>query len=131
MRFVRWLPLAVCLCAALAQENPPADTAAPPPRHDVIVVTGAYEPIPLDEADRSVRVLDATGDTPLLAHTPVDLLQLDPSIDLRQRGPNNIQGDLSIRGSTFGQTLVLVDGLRMNDVQSGHHNLDLPVPLFP
>ena len=36
--------------------------------------------------------------------------------------------DLAIRGSSFGQTLVLLNGLRMNDVQTGHHNLDLALP---
>ena len=56
-------------------------------------------------------------------------MRLDPSIDLQARGPNNIQTDISIRGGTFGQTLVLWNGLRLNDVQTGHFNLDTPVPL--
>ena len=34
-----------------------------------------------------------------------------------------------MRGANFGQMLVLVDGVRLNDVQSGHHNGDIPVPL--
>jgi len=50
-------------------------------------------------------------------------------VDLRQRGGNNIQTDVSLRGSTFGQTLVLLNGMRLNDVQSGHHNMDVPVPV--
>jgi len=58
-----------------------------------------------------------------------DFLKLDPSVDLRERAPNHIQADLSIRGGTFGQTLVLVDGMRVNDAQTGHHNLDLPLPV--
>ena len=37
--------------------------------------------------------------------------------------------DLSIRGSTFEQVLVLVDGVRMSDPQTGHFDLDLAVPL--
>ena len=49
-------------------------------------------------------------------------------MDLQQRAPDEVQSDLTIRGSTFGQTLVLLNGLRMNDAQSGHHNMDLPVP---
>ena len=61
--------------------------------------------------------------------TFADLLKLDSSLDLRQRAPNGLQGDLSIRGGGFGQTLILLDGLRLNDVQSGHHNLDIPAPL--
>lgn len=58
----------------------------------------------------------------------MDYLQLDPSVDLRQRAPDGVQADLSIRGSTFGQTLVLLNGLRMKDAQTGHYNLDLPLP---
>ena len=48
---------------------------------------------------------------------------------MRARGPRDVQADLSIRGATFGQQLVLVDGVRLNDAQSGHHNSEFPVPL--
>jgi iron complex outermembrane receptor protein len=65
----------------------------------------------------------------LLSNTFADLLRLDSSLDLRQRAPNTLQGDLSIRGGSFGATLILLNGLRLNDAQSGHHNLDLPVPI--
>jgi iron complex outermembrane receptor protein len=105
-----------------------SDETKPEPRRDVVVVTGSFEPMPLEEADRAVRVLDVRH-LYLLANSFTDLLQLDPSLDLRQRAPNGVQADLSIRGGTFGQTLVLLNGLRLNDPQSGHHNLDLPVPL--
>jgi iron complex outermembrane receptor protein len=81
----------------------------------------------LDSIDRSVSVID-TREVPLLYNHWVDYLQLDPSVDLQERAPDGVQTDLTIRGSTFGQTLVLLDGLRMNDAQSGHHNMDLPVP---
>jgi len=97
-------------------------------RREVVVVTGVYEPAPLEEADRSVRVI-GVRDQLLLSNSIIDLLRLDPSIDLRQRAPGGIQADVSVRGGTFGQTLVLLDGLRLNDAQTGHHNLDLPLPL--
>jgi hypothetical protein len=58
----------------------------------------------------------------------VSCSQLVPSIDLRQRAPVGVQGDLSIRGSTFGQALVL---LRMDDVQTGHYDMDLPLHKAP
>lgn len=100
----------------------------PPPRRDSIVVTGVYEPVPLEEADRPVRSLEVRG-LELLANSLVDFLRLEPSVDLRQRGPNGVQADVSMRGGTFGQTLILLDGMRVNDAQTGHHNLDLPLPL--
>ena len=93
------------------------------------MVTGVYEAVPLEEADRSVRSFEVNDEQRLLTNTVVDFLNREPSVDLRQRGQSNIQTDVSIRGATFGQTLVLLNGFRMNDAQSGHHNMDLPVPL--
>ncbi len=98
------------------------------PRKETIVVTGQYEPVPLADADRTVSVITVPDD-PMLYRSFPDLLALIPSVDLRQRAGAGVQSDLSIRGSTFGQTLVLLNGIRINDVQSGHHNMDIPVPL--
>ena len=98
-----------------------------PQQHDSIVVTGTYEPVPLQESDRDVIVLPVNAQR-LLFGSIADVLKLDSSIDLRQRAPNNIQSDLAIRGGSFGETLVLLNGIRLNDAQSGHHDMDLPVP---
>lgn len=81
----------------------------------------------MQDIDRSISVID-TREQPLLYNHWVDYLQLNPSIDLQERAPNGVQADLSIRGSTFEQTLVLLNGLRMDDVQTSHHDLDLPLP---
>jgi outer membrane cobalamin receptor len=102
-------------------------TTSPKP-DETVVVTGTFEPLPLSELQRSVMSIDVQQ-APLLFPSDVDYLRLDPSVDLRERAPGGVQADLSIRGSTFGQTLVLIDGLRVNDAQTGHHNLDLPIPL--
>lgn len=102
--------------------------AQEPARRDSVVVTGSFEPLPLEELDRSVRLF-LTARYALISDSFEDFLQLDPSVDLQRRAPGGIQADVSIRGSTFGQTLILVNGLRVNDVQSGHHNLDVPLPL--
>jgi len=95
---------------------------------ETVVVTGTFEPLSLEEIDRAIRVLPA-HEHALVLNTLVDLVRLDPSLDLQERAPDGVQADLSIRGANFGQTLVLLNGLRMNDVQSGHHNMDIPVPL--
>lgn len=59
----------------------------------------------------------------------IEGLRLVPGLDPRARGPRDVQTDLSVRGATFGQSLVLVDGFRLNNSQTGHHNGELPVPL--
>jgi iron complex outermembrane receptor protein len=91
-------------------------------------VTGNALPVPLAEADRNISVLQLPEQQRPLFNSWFDVLQLDPSLDLKPRTAGS-QGDLSIRGATFGQTLVLLNGLRINDVQTGHFNLDLPLPL--
>jgi len=48
---------------------------------------------------------------------------------LQERAPSGIQADISMRGSSFEQTLVLINGLRVNDPETGHLNLDLSLPL--
>lgn len=115
------------LCPAQQPSQPPAAPlpSAPP---QTVVVTGVFQPVSLDEIDRSVSVLPAR-DMNLLLGSLADLLRLDPSLDLQSRVPDGVESDLSIRGSTFGQTLVLLDGQRLNDVQTGHHDMDIPVPL--
>ena len=135
MIFHRRLPLVLsllCGTSLYSQNNAttPGGGAQPatiPAQHETVVVTGTFTPVAQTEIDRSVTVLDTTNQD-LLHNNWVDYLELSPSLDLRQRAPNDVQGDLSIRGSTFGQALVLVNGLRMDDVQSGHHDMDLPLP---
>jgi len=58
-----------------------------------------------------------------------DYLDQELSIDIRQRGPLGVQSDISVRGSTYEQVLILINGIPFNDPQTGHFNGDIPVPL--
>lgn len=58
-----------------------------------------------------------------------ELLKQLPGLDLRTRGGGDVQGDLSMRGGTFDQMIVLLNGVNLNDAQTGHHNLDIPIDL--
>jgi iron complex outermembrane receptor protein len=50
-------------------------------------------------------------------------------VDVRQRGVNGVQADVSIRGGNNEQTLIMVNGIPVNDPQTGHHSLNIPVKL--
>lgn len=117
-----------CVPALLVLTITIAAGQQPEPKHETIVVTGVYEPVAIDQVDRSVSVLPVR-EQQLLSNTWVDFLRLEPSLDLQQRAPDGVQADLSIRGGSFGQTLLLINGQRVNDAQSGHHNMDIPLPL--
>jgi iron complex outermembrane receptor protein len=61
--------------------------------------------------------------------SPQELLRQDSSVFLEERGAGGGQADLVLRGGSFEQALVLLNGFRINDSQTAHHNLDLPLPL--
>ncbi len=79
------------------------------------------------ETARNIEVLNKKDLNELPVQSLPDALNYLPGIDVRQRGPMGVQADLSIRGSTFEQTLVLLNGVRLSDPQTGHHMLNLPI----
>lgn len=94
-----------------------------------VIVTAHAEEVPYQTLARTVVVLTRDDIARLPVRSIAELLAYASSIDVRSRGPFGVQADFAVRGSTFGQALVLVDGFRLNDVQSGHHNADIPVPI--
>jgi len=58
-----------------------------------------------------------------------DLLKIIPSIEMQSRGGFGSQSDIVLRGSTFNQTLVLLDGMRVNDPLTGHFSMYIPITI--
>ncbi|WP_223650389.1 TonB-dependent receptor plug domain-containing protein [Hymenobacter psoromatis] len=56
-----------------------------------------------------------------------DLLRLLPNIEIQGRGSFGTQSDITLRGSTFNQVLILLDGMRLNDPLTGHFNGYFPI----
>ena len=111
-----------------------AQNAPAPPQPKVkgpsetLVVLGTATPVPLAESPRPVEVLPLEP-VKLAAETALDVLRTDSSVFLEQRGAGGAQDDLILDGGSFEQTLILLNGFRINDAQTSHHNLDLPVPM--
>jgi iron complex outermembrane receptor protein len=129
MKFFAVIPaFCVCLPPSLAQ------VAATPPKTstsgatETMVVLGSATPVPLAESTRSVDVLPLKSES-LAAESPQDILREDSSVFVEERGAGGGQADLVLRGGSFEQTLVMLNGFRINDAQTSHHNLDLPVPM--
>ena len=59
--------------------------------------------------------------------TVADILRYLPGVDVRTRGANGVQADISMRGGTFDQVLVLVNGVNLSDFQTGHYTLNIPI----
>ena len=82
---------------------------------------------PFNEAMREVNVITQSEIEKAPLETINEMLEYSSGVDVRQRGGFDIQSDVSVRGGTFEQTLILLNGMKMNDPQTGHHNMNLPI----
>ena len=96
---------------------------------DEIVIAENRIQLPYAEQSRSIALVNRKT----IQQTPVisvaDMLHYVGGVDVRTRGANGVQADIGIRGGTFDQTLILVNGIKISDPQTGHHSLNLPVDL--
>ena len=96
---------------------------------DPVVVTASRIPTALSTSTRSVSVLTQETIASAGAQSIAELLATTNGVDIRARSPYGVQSDVSIRGANYEQTLILLDGVKLSDPQTGHHNLDLPIDL--
>ncbi len=105
-----------------------ADTI-PGPDLEEVTVTAAKAELTFNQAAKLITII--TKDE--IARQPVqsiqDLLKTVAGIDVRQRGGNGVQSDISVRGGTFDQTAILLNGANLSNPQTGHYSFDLPVNL--
>lgn len=96
---------------------------------DEVIVTAQKSPVVYSQVARMVHSVD-TADIALIPANSVDeILIYSSGIDVRQRGSLGVQSDIGIRGGSFDQVLVMLNGVDVTDPQTGHHNLNLPVDL--
>ena len=96
---------------------------------DSIMITSARIELPFKENSRTITVISSKDIQESPATNLAELLQQEAGIDVRRQGVNGMQSDLYIRGGSFDQTLLLVDGIKVEDPQTGHHTLNMALPL--
>lgn len=94
-----------------------------------VVVSALRAPVAFSQVARIVKVIGKDEIQSAPVQSIQDLLKYALNVDLRQRGNLGVQSDISIRGSSFDQVLILLNGININDPQTGHHSLNLPVSL--
>ncbi|MBU0473698.1 MAG: TonB-dependent receptor [Bacteroidetes bacterium] len=97
---------------------------------DDIVVTSLHRPALLFDVNRSMEIIPLQKIESSPINCVHDFLSYSNSVELSQRGANGVQADLGIRGGNFEQTLIMLDGIKIIDPQTGHHNLNLPITLL-
>lgn len=96
---------------------------------DTIVIASTRIDLPFKENSRTINIMSSEDIKNSAANNIADLLQQVAGIDVRRRGTAGSQADLYIRGGSFDQTLLLIDGIKMDDAQTGHHTMNAALPL--
>lgn len=96
--------------------------------NEVIIKENRME-IPFSKSSRNISIIHRKDIETAPARSLQEILSFTPGLDVRQRGVSGVQADIGIRGGSFEQTLMLVNGIKLSDPQTGHHMVNIPVPL--
>ncbi|MEC5174618.1 TonB-dependent receptor plug domain-containing protein [Chryseobacterium nepalense] len=96
---------------------------------EAIEIQGKLFSTPYKSANQNISVITKEEIINSPAKSIDEILQQVTGMDIRRRGANGVQSDIGFRGSSFEQVLLLLNGIRMNDSQTGHNSMNLPVDL--
>ena len=96
---------------------------------DEVVINSGRILIPFSDENRNLIIIDSVFLNNSSAKNLSEILQQVIGVDIRRRGNDDIQSDLYIRGGSFDQTLLLINGIKVEDSQTGHHQMNLSVPI--
>jgi vitamin B12 transporter len=96
---------------------------------DEVIINSSRIDLPFKENSRTITIITAEQIKQSAATNVADLLQQFAGVDVRRRGTAGMQADLYIRGGGFDQTLLLVDGFKVEDSQTGHHTMNMALPI--
>ena len=94
-----------------------------------VIITSTRIDLPFKDNSRTIQIITSKDIVNSAATNVADLLQQVAGVDVRRRGTAGSQADLYIRGGGFDQTLLLIDGIKMDDSQTGHHTMNAALPI--
>ncbi|RAJ80279.1 iron complex outermembrane receptor protein [Chitinophaga dinghuensis] len=120
--------LLTCMASSAAAQQQP-DTTGKIRSLDEVIVQENRLSAPLKQSNRNITIISRRQIDAMAAVSINEVLAFVPGLDVRQRGPGGVQADIGLDGGTFDQTLVLVNGIKITDPQTGHNIMNLPVSL--
>ncbi len=94
---------------------------------DPITVTATLSPLTISKSGRNIIVIKGEQINKLPVNSIDELIRFLPGIEVQSRGPMGVQSNITIRGGTFQQVLIILDGIRLNDPLTGHFNSYFPI----
>lgn len=94
-----------------------------------LIINSSANPVEFKQISRTVHIITSEQ----IKSSPVvsmdELLKIYGGIDVRSRGAMGVQSDINMRGGTFDQGLIMIDGISFNDPQTGHHNMSQAIDM--
>ncbi len=94
---------------------------------DPITVTASVTPLSASKTGRNIIIVKGEQLNRLPVQSIDELIRYIPGIEVQSRGPMGTQSNITIRGGTFQQVLIILDGIRLNDPLTGHFNSYIPI----
>ena len=104
-----------------------ASDSIPPTELDEVVVTASKVAMPLNLAAKQVTVISRQEIERAPVRSIEDLLNYVAGVDILQRGPHGVQVDITLRGGSFDQTAILLNGINLTNPHTGHYSFDIPI----
>lgn len=120
------IPVLVALCLSAVYAEAQQDTTN---NLNEVMVRENRIKLPFSKQNRNIWIIDNQQIKNLPSRSISELLSYVAGVDVRQRGPGGVQADISIDGGTFDQTLVLINGVKVSDPQTGHNMMNLPISM--
>jgi Outer membrane cobalamin receptor protein len=116
---------------ASAQENVSTNADRITEEQDLseVTVTASRLELPASQTVKQVTVITRDEIQRAPIQSIQDLLNYSAGVDIQQRGGHGVQADISIRGGSFDQTAILLNGVNLSNPQTGHYSFDIPVNL--
>ncbi|MDR0825189.1 MAG: TonB-dependent receptor [Prevotella sp.] len=94
-----------------------------------VMVTASRVETPINQTAKLVTIITKEQIEQAPVQSIQDLLVYAANIDVIQRGGHGVQADISIRGGTFDQNAVLLNGVNLSNAHTGHYSFDIPINL--
>ncbi|MFT3705986.1 MAG: TonB-dependent receptor [Agriterribacter sp.] len=94
---------------------------------DPVTITATLSQKRSSETGRNISIIKGDQFKDLPVHSLDELLRYVPGVEIQARGPMGSQSDIVLRGGTYQQVLVILDGMRLNDPNTGHFSSYIPI----
>ena len=94
---------------------------------DQVTISATMTPQQISKTGRNIVVISQEIIKKLPANSIDEIIRYLPGIEVQSRGPMGTQSNITIRGGTFQQVLIILDGIRLNDPLTGHFNSYIPI----